>query len=70
MLSGSRVNIGIKRMGEIDEKVFENVCKQRYSPEEADIKAAELCSLWQEKLENHDWRPLHYVDDQVARKDL
>ncbi|XP_057786999.1 factor of DNA methylation 1-like isoform X2 [Salvia miltiorrhiza] len=69
ILSSSRVNIGIKRMGELDEKVFENACKQRYSPEEADIKAAELCSLWQEKLKNPEWHPLRIVDDQYVLKE-
>ncbi|XP_042012539.1 factor of DNA methylation 1-like [Salvia splendens] len=66
MLSSSRVNIGIKKMGELDEKAFENACKQRYSPEEADIKAAELCSLWQEKLKNQDWHPFQNADDQYV----
>lgn len=63
MLSSNRVNIGIKRMGEIDEKAFKNVCKQRYSAEEADIKAVELCSLWQEKLKNPEWHPFRVVED-------
>ena len=63
MLSSSRVNIGIKRMGELDEKSFKNACKQRYPPEEADIKALELCSLWQEKLKNPEWHPFRVVED-------
>lgn len=70
ILSSSRIIIGIKRMGELDEEAFENACKQRYSPEEADIKAAELCSLWQEKLKNPEWHPFRIVGDQVAWNDF
>ncbi|KAG6394753.1 hypothetical protein SASPL_145343 [Salvia splendens] len=63
MLSSNRVNIGIKRVGELDEKGFKNACKQRYPPEEADIKAVELCSLLQEKLKNPEWHPFQVVED-------
>ncbi|KAG6383202.1 hypothetical protein SASPL_157051 [Salvia splendens] len=63
MLSSNRVNIGIKRVGELDEKGFKNACKQRYPPEEADIKAVELCSLLQEKLKNPEWHPFRVVED-------
>ncbi|KAH6831500.1 XH/XS domain-containing protein [Perilla frutescens var. hirtella] len=63
MLNSNRVNIGIKRMGEIDDKAFKNVCKQRYSSDEAEIKAVELCSLWQEKLKNPEWHPFRVVED-------
>ncbi|KAI3455251.1 hypothetical protein Pfo_011914 [Paulownia fortunei] len=62
MLSSSSI-IGIKRMGEIDEKAFKNVCKLRFPPEEAEIKAVELCSLWQEKLKNPEWHPFQIVED-------
>ena len=66
MLTNSRVNIGIKRMGEIDDKAFKNACKKRYpqSPtEEADLKAVELVSLWQEKVKNLEWHPFRVVED-------
>ncbi|KAG8379731.1 hypothetical protein BUALT_Bualt07G0119900 [Buddleja alternifolia] len=63
MLSSSRVNIGIKRMGEIDEKAFKSACKNKYPAEEADIKALELCSLWQENIKNPDWHPFRVVED-------
>jgi hypothetical protein len=41
----SRSNIGIKRMGELDEKPFVLSCKQRYG-EDARFKAAEFVSMW------------------------
>ncbi|XP_011073344.1 factor of DNA methylation 1 [Sesamum indicum] len=64
MLSSSRVNIGIKRMGEIDEKAFKNACKERFPPGEAEMKAAEVVSLWQEKLKNPEWHPFQIIEDE------
>ncbi|KAK3021814.1 hypothetical protein RJ639_047169 [Escallonia herrerae] len=60
MLS-SRMNIGIRRMGEIDVKAFQQTCKERFPLEEAQIKASELCSLWQETMKNSDWHPFKVV---------
>nr|GMD30609.1 factor of DNA methylation 1 [Ipomoea batatas] len=61
LLSSGRSHIGIKRMGEIDQKPFQNTCKQRYSSEEADVKALELCSLWQEKVKDPNWHPFRMI---------
>ncbi|XP_041001106.1 factor of DNA methylation 1 [Juglans microcarpa x Juglans regia] len=60
MLSG-RTNIGIKRMGEIDQKPFQNTCKQRFSLEEANFQASTLCSLWEENLKDPNWHPFKVV---------
>ncbi|KAK6139568.1 hypothetical protein DH2020_026691 [Rehmannia glutinosa] len=62
--SSSDVDIGIKRMGEIDEEAFKNACELRFPPEEAEIRAVELCSLWQEKLKNPEWHPFKIVEDE------
>ncbi|XP_010537880.1 PREDICTED: factor of DNA methylation 1 [Tarenaya hassleriana] len=56
-LLGNGTNIGVKRMGEIDDKPFQVVCKQRFPPEEAVIQAATLCSQWQENLKDPAWHP-------------
>lgn len=56
-LLGAETDIGVKRMGELDEKPFLNVCKQRYSANEATVEAATLCSTWQENLKNPSWHP-------------
>ncbi|WOL14902.1 hypothetical protein Cni_G23683 [Canna indica] len=56
LLSG-RTLIGIKRMGELDQKAFQNACKKKFKPEEADLKAVELCSSWQEELKKPSWHP-------------
>ncbi|XP_043812238.1 factor of DNA methylation 1 isoform X4 [Manihot esculenta] len=58
-----RTNIGVKRMGEIDEKPFFNTCKLRFPPEEAQVQATTLCSLWQENLKNPDWHPFKIINN-------
>ncbi|XP_074574646.1 factor of DNA methylation 1-like isoform X1 [Curcuma longa] len=60
LLTG-RTLIGIKRMGELDEKAFQNVARKKFKSDEADIKAAELCSSWQEELKNPSWHPFKVV---------
>ncbi|KAL6331918.1 hypothetical protein AAG906_020267 [Vitis piasezkii] len=61
MLSG-RTNIGLKRMGELDEKPFLNTCKQRFSLEEANVQAYTLVSLWQDNLKKPEWHPFKIVE--------
>ncbi|XP_062089971.1 factor of DNA methylation 1 [Humulus lupulus] len=60
LLTG-RSNIGIKRMGDIDQKPFLDICKQRFSLDEAQVQASTQCSLWQEKLKNPSWHPFKVV---------
>lgn len=59
-LLGPRSNIGIKRMGELDEKPFVRACKQRYGAD-VETKAAESCSMWQEHLKDANWHPFKIV---------
>jgi len=61
MLNGPRSNIGLKRMGELDQNVFVAKCKERFSPEEYGTKGVELCSLWQENVKNSAWHPFKVV---------
>ncbi|KAL2456746.1 Factor of DNA methylation 1 [Forsythia ovata] len=70
MLNSSRVNIGIKRMGEIDEKAFQNIVKHKFPPEEAEIKTIELCSLWQEKLKNPDFYPFKIIHNDGKHEEV
>lgn len=58
----ARTNIGIKRMGEIDHKAFQDTCKKRFHIEEANLQATKLCSLWQEHLKNPEWHPFKVVE--------
>lgn len=46
------VSIGVKRLGEIDKKPFYAAAAQKYSADEAEAKAAEMCSLWQGYIKN------------------
>ncbi|KAK6915074.1 Zinc finger-XS domain, partial [Dillenia turbinata] len=58
---GGRTNIGIKRMGEIDEKPFANTCRKRFPANVAPLKASKLCSSWEENLRNPEWHPFRVV---------
>ncbi|CAB4270802.1 unnamed protein product [Prunus armeniaca] len=53
----NRAHIGVKRMGELDSKPFQEAMKRKYNEEEAEEKATELCSLWEEYLKDPDWHP-------------
>ncbi|KAF8396789.1 hypothetical protein HHK36_018422 [Tetracentron sinense] len=53
--------IGIKRVGELDQKPFRDVCLQKFSSEDWDVKSAELSSSWQENIKNPDWHPFKKI---------
>ncbi|KZV26118.1 myosin-2 heavy chain-like [Dorcoceras hygrometricum] len=58
----SNAHIGVKRMGELDSKPFHEAMKRKYSDSEADERATELCSLWEEYLRDPQWHPLKVVE--------
>ncbi|XP_006655910.2 factor of DNA methylation 1-like [Oryza brachyantha] len=60
MLTG-RTAIGIKRMGELDEKPFQNACRRKYGNDDYETKAAELVSSWQEEIKKPSWHPYKIV---------
>ncbi|KAF5959579.1 hypothetical protein HYC85_000788 [Camellia sinensis] len=53
--------IGIKRMGEVDQKPFQDVCLQRFSDEDWEVKSMEQSSLWQEKVKDSSWQPFRQM---------
>ncbi|CAH8330571.1 unnamed protein product [Eruca vesicaria subsp. sativa] len=53
--------IRVKRMGEIDEKPFLKVCKQRFRGENVELQYAMLCSKWQKALKDSAWYPFKRV---------
>ncbi|OMO59003.1 hypothetical protein CCACVL1_25167 [Corchorus capsularis] len=57
----NRTDIGVKRMGELDSKPFLEVMKRRYNEDQAEERASELCSLWEEYLKDPDWHPFKRI---------
>ncbi|KAK3006572.1 hypothetical protein RJ639_016223 [Escallonia herrerae] len=75
-----RTKVGIKRMGEVCQKPFQDVCLQKFSRKDWEVRAVELNSLWQEKVNNSNWHPfakvikdgmleetIHEDDDQLKK---
>ncbi|XP_022864118.1 protein INVOLVED IN DE NOVO 2-like [Olea europaea var. sylvestris] len=54
--------IGVKRMGELNSKPFHEAIKRKYDEVEADERATELCSLWEEYLRDSEWHPIKVVE--------
>ncbi|KAG8390855.1 hypothetical protein BUALT_Bualt01G0127000 [Buddleja alternifolia] len=54
-------HIGVKRMGELNSKPFHEAMKRKYNEAEADERATELCSLWEEYLRDPEWHPIKVV---------
>ncbi|KAJ7960130.1 Factor of DNA methylation 2 [Quillaja saponaria] len=44
-------------MGELDTRPFHEAMKRKYNEEDAEERASELCSLWEEYLKDPDWHP-------------
>lgn len=59
----TRAIIGVKRMGELESKPFQSAARSKFSLEEADEKAMELCSLWEENLRDSGWHPFKIIVD-------
>ncbi|KFK42457.1 hypothetical protein AALP_AA2G259200 [Arabis alpina] len=58
---GESCEVGVKRIGELDEKPFMNACKKRFTGEEAMVQGAKLCSKWQQIINNPTWQPFKRV---------
>ncbi|KVI06947.1 putative domain XH [Cynara cardunculus var. scolymus] len=54
-------HIGVKRMGELENKPFIDVMKRKYNGPEAEDRASELCSLWEEYLRDPNWHPFRVI---------
>ncbi|KAJ8540377.1 hypothetical protein K7X08_030296 [Anisodus acutangulus] len=53
--------IGVKRMGELDSRPFLEAMRSRHNEVEAEQRASELCSLWEEYLRDPEWHPIKVV---------
>ncbi|KAL5973330.1 hypothetical protein ACLOJK_029980 [Asimina triloba] len=67
LLTG-RSDIGIKRMGELDDKPFKEACELKFSAEEVGDKKAELCSLWEDHIRDPNWHPFKIVQIRDGEK--
>ncbi|RDY13496.1 Protein INVOLVED IN DE NOVO 2, partial [Mucuna pruriens] len=63
-------NIRLKRMGELDTRPFVEAMKKRYNEEEAEERASELCSLWEEYLKDPDWHPFKVIMVEEKEKEI
>ncbi|KAK1570316.1 hypothetical protein Q3G72_000105 [Acer saccharum] len=59
----SRDSIGVKIMGELDRKPFIAAMKRKFTGDEADVKALELCSLWEGYLTDPRFYPFKIITD-------
>lgn len=55
---GNSAHIGVKRMGELNSKPFYEAMKKKYHESEAEVRASELCSLWEEYLRDPGWHAI------------
>ncbi|XP_057978958.1 protein INVOLVED IN DE NOVO 2 [Malania oleifera] len=68
MSSGSHIRV--RRMGELDNKPFHEATKRKYPEDEADERALELCSLWEEYLRDPEWHPFKVVEVEGEHKEI
>ncbi|XP_061990437.1 protein INVOLVED IN DE NOVO 2-like [Rosa rugosa] len=65
---GSKVSIGVKRLGDLDWKAFQVAAKREYFvEEEVNERAAELCSMWENHIGDPDWNPFKTITDMRGR---
>ncbi|KAK7305732.1 hypothetical protein VNO77_43642 [Canavalia gladiata] len=66
----SHGNVRLKRMGELDTRPFLEAMKKNYNEEEAEERASELCSLWEEYLKDPDWHPFKVIMVEGKEKEI
>ncbi|KAK9070470.1 hypothetical protein SSX86_010872 [Deinandra increscens subsp. villosa] len=54
-------HIGVKKMGQLENKPFLDAMKRKYNESEAEDRASELCSLWEEFLRDPNWHPFKVI---------
>ncbi|XP_048229313.1 factor of DNA methylation 4 [Ricinus communis] len=62
----TRALIGVKKMGELDGRPFHASAKRKFPDEDTDVKAVELCSLWDHHLREPSWHPFKVITDETG----
>ncbi|CAJ1970903.1 unnamed protein product [Sphenostylis stenocarpa] len=65
-----RANVGVKRMGELDIRPFLEAMKKKYNDEDAEDRASELCSLWEEYIKDPEWHPFKITIIEGKHKEI
>ncbi|XP_024200495.1 uncharacterized protein LOC112203810 [Rosa chinensis] len=65
----SKIYIGVKTLGDLDLKAFQVAAKRRYTAlEEANDRAVELCSMWEDYVEDSNWNPYKVIMDETGKR--
>lgn len=54
-------------MGELDGKPFVGAARRKFSDEEADVRAVELCSQYEAYLRDPNWHPFKVLTDKEGK---
>ncbi|KAK4715688.1 hypothetical protein R3W88_014026 [Solanum pinnatisectum] len=65
-----RASIGVKRMGELDSTRFREITKSKFLGTDADLKATQLCSVWEHHLVDPNWHPFKDVTRENGSKEI
>ncbi|PRQ32313.1 hypothetical protein RchiOBHm_Chr5g0044991 [Rosa chinensis] len=65
----SQIYIGVKTLGDLDLKAFQVAAKRRYTAlEEANERAVELCSMWEDYVGGSKWNPYKVIMDETGKR--
>lgn len=61
MLTHHRTLFGIKNMGELSRKPFEDMCMKKCFNRDWRKESAKLCSFWEANVKNPHWHPFKRI---------
>jgi hypothetical protein len=41
--------------------MFQNVCRQKFPKDDAEVESVKLCSMWQNEINNPNWYPFAFA---------
>ncbi|KAK9282964.1 hypothetical protein L1049_011189 [Liquidambar formosana] len=59
----NRTILGIRRMGEVDRKPFQDMCLQKFPDGDWQEISARLCSSWEENVKDPHWHPFKRTEN-------